>query len=69
MTGVILKLYCDTIGDQVTKDDSSYYVYGLLYDPAYRTKYAAGPQEDAPAHPNTGDPRNASISSPAPAGN
>ncbi|CMH68911.1 helicase [Mycobacterium tuberculosis] len=41
ITGVILKLYRDTIGDQVTKDDIFYYVYGLLHDPAYRTKYAA----------------------------
>jgi predicted helicase len=29
------------VGEQVTKDDIFYYVYGLLHDPAYREKYAA----------------------------
>ncbi|BBY54592.1 DEAD/DEAH box helicase [Mycobacterium koreense] len=41
ITDGILKLYRDAIGDQVTKDDIFYYVYGLLHDPAYREKYAA----------------------------
>ncbi|CCK56026.1 Conserved protein of unknown function [Mycobacterium canettii CIPT 140070008] len=41
ITDGILELYRDTIGDQVTKDDIFYYVYGLLHDPAYREKYAA----------------------------
>ncbi len=41
ITDGILTLYRDTIGDHVTKDDIFYYVYGLLHDPAYRTKYAA----------------------------
>ena len=37
----ILALYRGAIGDQVTKDDIFFYVYGLLYDPAYRETYAA----------------------------
>lgn len=37
----ILTLYRDTVGDQVTKEDIFYYVYGLLHDPAYRENYAA----------------------------
>ncbi|PQM53743.1 damage-inducible protein [Mycolicibacter virginiensis] len=41
ITDGILKLYRDAIGDQVTKDDIFYYVYGLLHDPAYRQAYAA----------------------------
>lgn len=41
ITDGILKLYRGAIGDQVTKDDIFYYVYGLLHDPDYREKYAA----------------------------
>lgn len=37
----ILALYCGTVGDQVTKDDIFFYVYGLLHDPAYRNTYAS----------------------------
>ncbi|WP_419247936.1 type ISP restriction/modification enzyme [Rhodococcus erythropolis] len=37
----ILALYCGTVGDQVTKDDIFFYVYGLLHDPAYRETYAS----------------------------
>lgn len=37
ITDGILALYREAIGDQVTKDDIFYYVYGLLHDPAYRT--------------------------------
>jgi predicted helicase len=41
ITDGILSLYRDAIGEQVTKDDVFFYVYGLLHDPAYRQKYAA----------------------------
>lgn len=37
----ILTLYHEAVGDQVTKDDIFYYVYGLLHDPDYRTAYAS----------------------------
>ena len=41
ITDDILALYREAIGDQVTKDEIFYYVYGVLHDPAYREKYAA----------------------------
>jgi predicted helicase len=41
ITDKILALYQEAIGDQVTKDDIFYYVYGLLHDPVYRDTYAA----------------------------
>ncbi|MGW4336657.1 DEAD/DEAH box helicase [Rhodococcus koreensis] len=41
ITDGILALYHGAVGDQVTKDDIFYYVYGLLHDPAYRETYAA----------------------------
>ncbi|MCK8673951.1 DEAD/DEAH box helicase [Rhodococcus sp. HM1] len=41
ITDGILALYRGAVGDQVTKDDIFYYVYGLLHDPAYRENYAA----------------------------
>lgn len=41
ITDGILKLYREAVGDQVTKDDIFYYVYGLLHDPDYREQYAA----------------------------
>ena len=41
VTDGILALYRDAVGDQVSKDDIFYYVYGLLHDPAYREAYAA----------------------------
>ncbi len=41
ITDDILALYCETVGDQVTKDDIFYYVYGVLHDPDYRTRYTA----------------------------
>lgn len=41
ITDGILALYCDAVGDQVSKDAIFYYVYGLLHDPAYRGTYAA----------------------------
>ncbi|MEB3020030.1 DEAD/DEAH box helicase [[Mycobacterium] crassicus] len=41
ITDAILALYREAVGDQVSKDDIFYCVYGLLHDPAYRTAYAA----------------------------
>lgn len=41
ITDDILTLYREAIGDQVTKDDIFFYVYGLLHDPVYRETYAA----------------------------
>jgi len=41
ITDDILALYRDTVGDQVSKDDIFFYVYGVLHDPDYRIRYAA----------------------------
>lgn len=41
ITDGILKLYQHALGNQVTKDDVFFYVYGLLHDPDYRETYAA----------------------------
>lgn len=41
ITDAILQDYRQPLGDQVSKDDIFYYVYGLLHDPAYRQAYAA----------------------------
>lgn len=41
VTDAIQMLYSGAVGDQVTKDDIFYYVYGLLHDPAYRKTYAS----------------------------
>lgn len=41
ITDTIRALYQEAIGDQITKDDIFFYVYGLLHDPAYRETYAA----------------------------
>ncbi|WP_337109883.1 DEAD/DEAH box helicase [Prescottella equi] len=41
ITDNVLALYRDAVGDQVSKDDVFYYVYGLLHDPGYRETYAA----------------------------
>ncbi|KXO99398.1 type I restriction enzyme EcoKI subunit R (plasmid) [Tsukamurella tyrosinosolvens] len=37
----LLDTYQAAVGDQVTKDDIFFYVYGLLHDPVYRRTYAA----------------------------
>lgn len=39
ITDGILALHRSAIGDQVTKDDIFFYVYGLLHSPAYRETY------------------------------
>ena len=41
ITDGILTLYRDAVGDSITKDDIFYYVYAILHDPEYRTRYAA----------------------------
>ncbi len=41
ITDGILTLYRTAVGDQVTKDDIFFYVYGLLHDPVYRETYAS----------------------------
>ena len=41
ITDEILVLYRAAVGNQVTKDDIFYYVYGILHDPDYRASYAA----------------------------
>ncbi|WP_064060016.1 type ISP restriction/modification enzyme [Rhodococcus pyridinivorans] len=44
--------YRGAVGDQVSKDDVFYYVYGLLYDPIYRETYAADLKKMLPHIPN-----------------
>ncbi|MDH6245529.1 DEAD/DEAH box helicase [Mycobacterium sp. OTB74] len=41
ITDGILSLFQEAMGDQVTKDEIFFYVYGLLHDPLYRETYAA----------------------------
>lgn len=41
IANAILNTYREAIGDQVTKDEIFFYVYGLLHDPVYRKTYAA----------------------------
>jgi predicted helicase len=53
ITDDILGLYREAVGDQVTKDDIFYYVYGMLHDPAYREKYAADLKKMLPHIPTT----------------
>ncbi|MDN5543841.1 MAG: DEAD/DEAH box helicase [Rhodococcus sp. (in: high G+C Gram-positive bacteria)] len=52
ITDGILMLYRSAIGDQITKDEIFYYVYGLLHDPAYREKYAADLKKMLPHIPS-----------------
>jgi predicted helicase len=56
ITDGILALYRDAIGNQVTKDDIFYYVYGLLHDPSYRNKYAADLKKMLPHIPTPETP-------------
>jgi predicted helicase len=39
ITDGILALYRQAVGNSVTKDDIFYYVYGILHDPNYRSRY------------------------------
>ena len=54
ITDGILMLYREAIGDQVTKDDIFFYVYGLLHDPVYRATYAADLKKMLPHIPTPG---------------
>ncbi|MBJ7340633.1 DEAD/DEAH box helicase [Mycolicibacterium sp.] len=54
ITDEFLALYRKEVGDQVTKDDIFFYVYGVLHDPAYRTKYAADLKKMLPHIPAPG---------------
>ncbi|MCF8786252.1 DEAD/DEAH box helicase [Rhodococcus ruber] len=51
ITDHILALYRDTLGEQVTKDDIFFYVYGLLHDPTYRRSYATDLKKMLPRIP------------------
>lgn len=46
-----LTQFQDAYGDQVTKDDVFFYVYGLLHSPDYRTRYAADLKKSLPRIP------------------
>lgn len=54
ITDDILAAYCEAIGEQVTKDDIFFYVYGLLHDPDYRNRYAADLKKMLPHIPTPG---------------
>ena len=41
ITDEIKALYRDALGADITGDDIFHFVYGMLHDPGYRTKYAA----------------------------
>jgi len=41
ITDAVLAVYQRAFGDQVTKDDVFFYVYGVLHSPQYRTTFAA----------------------------
>lgn len=51
ITDAIVKLYEETVGAPVVKDDVFSYVYGLLHDPAYRSTYAADLRKMLPRIP------------------
>lgn len=51
ITDDILALYKGAIGEQVDKDGIFHYVYGVLHDPDYRTRYAADLKKMLPRVP------------------
>jgi len=51
ITDEILALYQGAIGNQITKDDVFFYVYGVLHDPIYRQTYAADLRKMLPRIP------------------
>lgn len=51
ITDATLRAYRDVYGQQVTKDDVFFYVYGLLHSPDYRTRYAADLKKSLPHIP------------------
>lgn len=46
-----LTQFQEAYGDQITKDDIFFYVYGLLHSPDYRTRYAADLKKSLPRIP------------------
>lgn len=51
MTDWALTEYQSSYGEQVTKDEIFYYVYGLLHSPEYRERYAADLKKQMPRIP------------------
>jgi predicted helicase len=51
ITNWALTDYRGTYGEDVTKDDVFFYVYGLLHSPEYRTRYAADLKKQLPRIP------------------
>ncbi|GED07785.1 helicase [Glutamicibacter uratoxydans] len=51
ITDWALTEYQQTYGDQVSKDDIFFYVYGLLHSPEYRERYAADLKKQLPRIP------------------
>ena len=51
ITDSILASYREAVGDEVSKDDIFYYVYGLLHAPAYRATYSADLKKTLPHIP------------------
>ena len=51
ITDEITNLYRAKLGDDVTKDDIFYFVYGTLHSPTYRTTYAADLKKMLPRIP------------------
>ncbi|RPA65935.1 DEAD/DEAH box helicase [Gordonia oryzae] len=56
ITDEVLTVYQAAIGNQVTKDDIFFYVYGLLHDPDYRETYAADLKKMLPHIPTPDTP-------------
>jgi predicted helicase len=53
ITDLILKVYRSAYGNNVTKDDIFYYVYGVLHSPEYRARFAADLKKMLPRIPLT----------------
>ena len=55
VTDTALSDYRATYGEQVTKDDIFFYVYGLLHSPMYRVEFAADLKKMLPRIPQVDD--------------
>lgn len=53
ITDVTLKTFCGAYGEDVTKEDVFYYVYGVLHSPEYCTRFAADLKKMLPRVPLT----------------
>jgi len=49
----MLKMFCEAYGQDVSKEDIFYYVYGVLHSPEYRTRFAADLKKMLPRIPLT----------------